>query len=390
MDPAEIRRRNFIPPEAFPYQTPDWPVFDSGEYASTLDAALERSGYDGMREEQERLRSDGRLVGIGFSSYVEVCGWQWETATVRMEGDGTVTVYTGISPHGQGQETTFSQIAADLLGVQPEQVNVLYGDTSLGTGFGTGGSRGTAVGGPAVYRAAEIVAEKMRQIAAHLMEAAPEDLELEEGAWRVKGVPDRFVTVADVAAAADEGDNLPEGMEPGLTAVHNFRPEEVTAPFGSHVVMVEIDRDTGRVDIGKYLTVDDCGPIISPQLVQGQVHGGVAQGIAQALFEEVIYDEEGQLLTGSLMDYAVPTPADLPSYETSHTTTPSPRNVLGVKGIGEAATIGSTPAVVNAVIDALSPLGITHLDMPLTPEKVWRAVREAERSRSPQLAMAGE
>lgn len=378
MDPPEIRRRNFIPPDAFPYEVP-LGMFDSGEYASTLDAALQRSGYEELRAEQQRLRADGRLVGVGISSYVEICGSGWETSTVRMEADGTVFVYTGISPHGQGQETTFAQIAAEVLGVPLDRVNVVFGDTRLGSGFGTMGSRGTAVGGPAVYRAAQAVRDKMRAIAAHLMEASPEDLELDEERWHVRGVPDRYVTITDVAGAAYDGDNLPAGVEPGLTAVNNFRPADVTAPFGTHVVAVEIDRETGRVTVRKFLTVDDCGTIISPQLVQGQVHGGVTQGIAQALFEEVVYDEGGQLLTGSFVDYGIPTAADLPFYETTHTDTPSPRNPLGVKGIGEAATIGSTPAVVNAVIDALSPLGIRHLDMPLTPEKIWRAIAEASR-----------
>jgi len=377
MDPAEIRRVNFIPPEAFPYQLPDWPVFDSGEYAATLDVALERSNYQQLRQDQERARAEGRLMGIGLASYVEVCGFGWETSTVRMEADGTVTIYTGISPHGQGQETTFAQMAADVLGVQPEQVNVLYGDTSMGSGSGTMGSRGTAVGGPAVHRASQAVQEKMRQIAAHLMEAAPEDLELGDGAWNVKGVPDRSTSIEDIARAAYAGANLPEGMEPGLTAVNNFRPETFTAPFGTHVVVVEVDRETGQVEIRKIMTVDDCGTLMSPQLVQGQVHGGIAQGISQALFEEVVYSEDGQLLTGNLVDYGVPTLGDLPLYETSHTHTPSLRNDLGIKGIGEAATIGSTPAVVNAVIDALSPLGVTHLDMPLTPGKVWAAIQEA-------------
>jgi len=377
MDPAEIRRVNFIPPEAFPYQLPDWPVFDSGEYGATLDVALERSGYQQLRQEQEQARAEGRLMGIGLASYVEVCGFGWETSTVRMEADGTVTIYTGISPHGQGQETTFAQMAADVLGVQPEQVNVLYGDTSMGSGSGTMGSRGTAVGGPAVHNASQAVRDKMRQIAAHLMEAAPEDLELGDGVWNVKGVPDRSTPIEDIARAAYGGANLPEGMEPGLTAVNNFRPETFTAPFGTHVVVVEVDRETGQVEIRKMMTVDDCGTLMSPQLVQGQVHGGIAQGIAQALFEEVVYSEDGQLLTGNLVDYGVPTLGDLPMYETSHTHTPSLRNDLGIKGIGEAATIGSTPAVVNAVIDALSPLGVTHLDMPLTADKVWVAIQDA-------------
>jgi aerobic carbon-monoxide dehydrogenase large subunit len=378
MEPTELRRKNFIQPEAFPYTAPDTWTFDTGEYAKSLDAALERFDYAGARERQERARAEGRLVGIGLASYVEICGFGWETSTVRVEGDGTVTVYTGISPHGQGQETTFAQIAAELLGVKPEDVNVRFGDTAMGTGFGTMGSRGTAVGGPAVYQATETLRDKMRAIAAHMVEAAPEDMELSDDGWSVRGVPGSAVTVQQIAKRAHGGSDLPEGMEPGLSATNNFRPEDVTAPFGTHICEVEIDPDTGKVRIERFLSVDDCGTIISPQLVQGQVHGGLGQGISQALFEEVVYSPEGQLLTGTLADYAVPTIVDLPMYETGHTNTPTFRNPLGVKGIGEAATIGSTPAVANAVVDALSPLGVRHVDMPFTPERVWTALQNAQ------------
>jgi carbon-monoxide dehydrogenase large subunit len=381
VDSIEVRLRSFIPPDAFPYSAPDWPDFDSGEYARAMDAALERSGYQALRAEQEQARSEGRLVGVGTASYVEVCGFGWETSTVRVDPDGTVFIYTGISPHGQGQETTFAQMAADVLGVEPEQVTVRYGDTSMGSGFGTMGSRGTAVGGPAVYRASQTLSEKMRQIAAHMMEAAPEDLELGDGRWEVRGVPDRFITVKDVASAAYNPSSLPKEMEPGLTAVNNFDPGAITAPFGTHVCMVEVDRETGRVEILNYLSVDDCGTIVSPQLVTGQVHGGLAQGISQALYEEMVYSDDGQILTGTLVDYALPTANELPLYETSHTNTPTPHNELGIKGIGEAATIGSTPAVVNAVVDALSPLGVENLDMPLTPQRVWQAMQSAKESR---------
>jgi carbon-monoxide dehydrogenase large subunit len=377
MTPEDVRRRNFIPPESFPYSAPGQWIFDTGEYAKTLDVALERSGYAEMRAQQEQARAEGRLLGIGLASYVEVCGFGWETSTVRVEGDGTVSIYTGISPHGQGQETTFAQIAAELLGVNPENVNVNFGDTAMGSGFGTMGSRGTAVGGPAVYQATETVRDKMRAIAAHMVEAAPEDMELNDGGWTVRGVPGSTVTIEQIAKRAYGGSKLPEGMEPGLTATNNFRPEDVTAPFGTHICQVEIDRDTGKVQILKFLSTDDCGTIISPQLVQGQVHGGLAQGISQALFEEVVYSPDGQLLTGTLADYAVPTIVDLPMYETGHTNTPTFRNPLGVKGIGEAATIGSTPCVVNAVVDALSHLGVRHIDMPLTPEKVWSVLQDA-------------
>jgi carbon-monoxide dehydrogenase large subunit len=377
LDPAEIRRRNFIPPEAFPYKLPDTWQFDTGEYQKTLDTALERSEYRRMREEQEQLRRDGRIIGIGLACYVEVAGFGWETSTVRMEADGTVSIYTGISPHGQGQETTFAQIAAEVLGVSPENVNVNYGDTSMGSGFGTMGSRGTAVGGPAVHNASTSIREKMRNIAAHLIEAAPEDMDLSDDGWAVKGVPGSAMSIKEIAGKAYSGNGLPDDMEPGLTATSNFDAKDVTAPFGTHVAQVEIDLETGKVTILKFLTVDDCGNLISPQLVQGQVHGGLAQGISQALYEEVEYSPEGQLLTGTLANYAVPTIGDLPMYETGHTHTPTFRNHLGVKGIGEAATIGSTPATVNAVVDALSPYGVTHLEMPLSPEKVWTAINRA-------------
>jgi aerobic carbon-monoxide dehydrogenase large subunit len=378
IDPAEIRRRNFIRPEAFPYRLADTWQFDSGEYQKALDAALDRADYRHMREEQTRLRSEGRIIGIGLASYVEVAGFGWETSTVRMEADGTVTIYTGISPHGQGQETTFAQITADVLGVPPENVNVRYGDTSMGSGFGTMGSRGTAVGGPAVHGASTAIRDKMRAIAAHMIEAAPEDMDLSDDGWAVKGVPSSVVSIEEIARKAYGGGGLPEDMEPGLSATSNFSAEDVTAPFGTHVAQVEIDRDTGKVTILKILTVDDCGTVISPQLVQGQVHGGLAQGISQALYEEVEYSPEGQLLTGTLANYAVPTIGDLPMYETSHTHTPTFRNPLGIKGVGEAATIGSTPALVNAVIDALSPFGVKNLDMPLSPEKVWTAIGSAQ------------
>jgi carbon-monoxide dehydrogenase large subunit len=377
IDPAEVRRRNFIRPESFPYQTADWPVFDSGEYERALEAALERIGYSALLAEREQARAQGRLFGVGFASYIEVCGFGWETATVHVEPDGTVSLYTGISPHGQGQETTFSQLVADVLGIDPNSVTVLYGDTALGYGQGTMGSRGTAVGGTAVYRAAVTLREKMREIAANLLEVAPHDLELEEGAWRVRGVPERFVTVAAVARAAYSGKGLSEGMEPGLSASNTFNPENVTAPFGTHVAVVEVDPETGVVGILRYLTVDDCGTIVSPLLVRGQVHGGAAQGISQGLYEEILYSDDGQLLTSNFASYAIPTIGEIPLMEVTHTHTPTPRNDLGVKGVGEAGSIGATPAIVNAVLDALAPRGIRHLDMPLTPEKIWRALQSA-------------
>ena len=377
LEPAEIRRRNFIADDAFPFKTPDWPVFDSGAYPATMEAALERAELPHMEQVRDKARSEGRLAGIGIASYVEVTGFGWETATVTIESDGTAIAYTGISPHGQGQETTFAQILADQCGLHPNDISVVYGDTQLGYGSGTMGSRGTSVGGTALLRAARQLREKMREIAANRLEAAPDDLELEDGAWRVRGVPNRFETVKAVAKAACSNSDLSPGMEPGLRATGNFAPEDVTAPFGTHVAYVEIDRETGMVELKKLLTVDDCGTIISPQLVEGQVQGGVMQGVAQALHEEVVHDAEGQLLTGTFASYAIPTIGELPPLTVTHTTTPSLRNDLGAKGIGEAGSIGSTPAVTNAVIDALSPLGIIHVDMPLAPHTIWSAINRA-------------
>ncbi|HWE61794.1 MAG TPA: molybdopterin cofactor-binding domain-containing protein, partial [Chloroflexota bacterium] len=372
MDPADVRRKNFILPSQFPYKTPGWATFDTGEYATALTAAQQTIDYPALLAERDRLRREGRIVGVGLASYVEICGFGWETGSVRVEPGGSVTVYTGISPHGQGQETTFAQIVADVLGVAPDAVTVTHGDTQLGMGYGTGGSRGTAVGGAAVYKAACQVQDKMRQIAAHLLEAAPDDLALDDGAWSVQGVPGRAVTVAQIAQAAHTPARLPRDMDPGLAVTTAFDPGGTTAPFGTHIAFVEIDRDTGVVSVLRYVAADDCGTIISPQLVDGQVLGGIAQGISQALYEELVYDEDGHLLTGTLMDYHLPRAHQIPNAMLVHTHTPTPLNPLGVKGIGEAATIGSTPAMVNAVHDALAPFGVHHADMPFTPQKMWK------------------
>ncbi|HEY8283666.1 MAG TPA: xanthine dehydrogenase family protein molybdopterin-binding subunit [Chloroflexota bacterium] len=376
LDPGAVRRKNFIDPSAFPYTTPGGARFDTGDYAVALDAAERAIEYPALLAERDRLRAAGRIAGVGLASYVEICGFGWDIGAVRVAAGGSVTVYTGISPHGQGQETTFAQIVADALGVSPDDVTVVHGDTLMGVGYGTGGSRGTAVGGSAVHKAAGLVREKMRRIAAHLLEASPDDLELEDGAWSVRGVPGRLVSVARIAQAAHDPGKLPEGMDPGLETTASFDPGAVTAPFGTHIAFVEIDRDTGVVSVIRYVAADDCGTIISPVLVDGQVMGGVAQGLAQALFEEIVYDGDGQLMTGTLMDYVVPHAHQIPSVTMVHTHTATPLNPLGVKGIGEAATIGSTPAIVNAIHDALAPHGIRHLDMPLTPEKLWRATAE--------------
>jgi carbon-monoxide dehydrogenase large subunit len=376
LDPAEVRRRNFIAPDAFPYKTPTGHVYDSGEYDRALTKSLEISDYQGLREEQQRRRADGadRLLGIGLACYVEMCAFGYESATVRVDPSGTVTIFTGTSPHGQGIATAFAQIAADQLGADFDKIVVRHGDTSVTSfGMGTMGSRSLAVGGSAVYRAAGIVQEKARRIAAHMLEAASEDVVLSEGRYQVKGTPEPSLTLAQIATQAYEG-RLPDDMAPGLEATDYFKPPKLTYPFGAHVAVVEVERDTGIVHVRDIFSVDDCGPRVSPMLAEGQVHGGLAQGIAQALWEEIVYDENGQLLTGSLMDYTAPRASMLPSFKTDQTETPTPRNPLGAKGIGEAATIGSTPAIVNAVVDAL---GARHLDMPLRAEKVWRALQDA-------------
>src|SRR5262249_17198040 len=305
----------------------------------------------------------------------------FESAIVRVEPSGTVTAITGTSPHGQGHETTFAQIIADQLGVEFDQVTVRHGDTSIAPmGFGTGGSRSLAVGGSAMLQASSKVQEKARRIAASMLEAAFEDVELQDGRYQVKGVPARALTLAQIAERA-YGEALAPGLEPALEATEYFRPPQLVYPFGAHVAVVEVDRDTGQVSVRDYVAVDDCGTRISPLLVEGQVHGGIAQGVAQATLEEVRYDEDGQLVTGSLMDYALPRAEDLPSFVTDQTVTVTPFNPLGAKGIGEAATIGSTPAVVNAVVDALRPFGVRHLDMPVRPERVWRGLPSPKRQR---------
>ena len=380
-DPTEVRHLNYIPPEKFPYTTAAGEKYDTGDYAKALDKALEVSRYHEWRQKQQELRRQGRFVGVGLASYVEICGFgPYESAVVRVEPSGAVTVYTGTSPHGQGLETALAQLVADRLGADFDQIVVLHGDTqSVPEGHGTMGSRSLVVGGGAVLMAIDRIKEKAAQIAAHLLEAAAEDIEFVDGKWRVKGAPDRAVTLAEIAQAA-YGGNLPEGMEPGLVATDFFAPPDEVFPFGTHVAVVEVFPETGEVEILEYYSVDDCGPRINPLLVEGQVHGGLAQGIAQALWEEVRYDENGQLLTGTLMDYALPKAAMLLSFTTDHTETPTPLNPLGAKGIGEAATIGSTPTIANAVMDALAPLGIEHLDIPLTPQKIWQAIQRAKQA----------
>ena len=378
--PEVVRRRNFIPPDAFPYQAPTGQRYDSGQYDRALTKALQLARVDDLRKEQRvRLeRRDRHLLGVGMSCYVEMCGFgPFESAVVRVEPGGMVTAFTGTSAHGQGHETTFAQIIADHLGVDFDHVVVRHGDTlNTPMGNGTGGSRSLAVGGTAILNATLKVQDKAKRLAAHLMEAAPEDIVVGDGGYRVRGVPDRVVTLGQIAAKA-YGAGLPSGIDNGLEATDFFSPPQLVYPFGAHVAVVEVDRETGHVTLRDFVSVDDCGVRISPMIVAGQVHGGLAQGIAQALVERLVHDQDGQLLTGSLMDYAVPHAEDLPSFTTGETVTPTPFNPLGAKGIGEAATIGSTPATVNAVVDALASFGVRHLDMPLGGERVWRSLRRS-------------
>ena len=387
MDPMELRRKNFIQPDQFPFTTLSREEYDSGEYEKALDKALEITDYAALREEQARLRQEGRYIGIGMASYVEICGFgPFESSTVRVEPGGHVSIFTGISPHGQGQETTFAQMAADVIGADFNDVVVHHGDTAnTPAGKGTMGSRGLAVGGAALMASLKKIEAKAKAIAAHILEASIDDIEVEGGKYRVKGVPDTGVTLSDIAAMA-YSDNLPKDMEGGLDTTDFFRPSGTTFPFGTHIAVVEVFPETGEVKFLRYVSVDDCGPIMSPVLVTGQVHGGLAQGIGQAMVEEMHYAENGELLSGTLNDYAMPRATTFPLFETHHTTTPTYINEMGVKGIGEAATIGATPATANAVIDALEPWGITHVDIPLTPPHVWKAIRKAEAARSESAA----
>ncbi|MDA4129512.1 MAG: molybdopterin-dependent oxidoreductase [Thaumarchaeota archaeon] len=388
MDPAEVRMKNFIPPDAFPYTAPTGIIYDSGNYAPAMQKALEMVGYAEFRKEQEKLRAEGKLVGIGISSYVEICGLGpsavvrstgfglglWESATVRVHPGGKISAFTGSSPHGQSEETTFAQIVAEEFGVKYEDVEVIHGDTDqIPFGMGTYGSRATPVGGAAIAVSSRKVIEKAKKIAAHLMEAREEDVILEEGKFHVKGSKEPSKSLSEVAYAAyGAGANeIPRGMEPGLENTTFYDPPNFVFPFGTHICIAEVSKDTGEVKIKKYVAVDDCGKQINPMIVEGQIHGGITQGIAQALWEESVYDADGNLITGTLVDYAVPTAVETPHYDTSHTETPSPHNPIGVKGIGEAGTIAAAPAVVNAVVDALSHMGVTHIDMPLRSDKIW-------------------
>jgi aerobic carbon-monoxide dehydrogenase large subunit len=381
MDPAELRRRNLIPARAFPYTTATRARYDSGDYEGALDRVLEAAGYQALRAEQARRRERGdvRQLGIGLSVYVEVTGFGSEYGEVVVEPDGRVTARTGVSPHGQGHETAFAQLVAATLGVEAGQVTVVHSDTAaLPRGDGTMGSRSLQVGGSAVAEAAAAVLGKATALAAHLLEAPAADVVLFPGeGLGVVGAPATALAWAELAAAAADPDRRPPGMDAGLEAAVDFEMERSTFPYGAHLAVCEVDTETGRARLLRHLAVDDSGRILNPVLAEGQVHGGIAQGVAQALFEEVRYDEDGNCLNGNLASYAMPTAADLPAFETFRTETPTPLNPLGAKGIGESGAIGATPAVQNAVVDALAHLGVTHIDMPLTPERVWRAIRAA-------------
>jgi len=383
MDPAELRLKNFVQPDQFPYQTPTGLTYDSGDYAAPLKKALQMAGYQELRSEQQKARRQGRLFGIGISTYGEICAFGpspatpaggWESATVKVEPSGKVTVLTGASPHGQGAETAFSQIVADELGVDFDDIVVLHGDTAMVQhGLGTFGSRNTAIGGTALYYALQELKEKIKRFGAMLLDSG--DVAFAGGVCTCNRTG-RSVTLAEIAAASYRALKLPPDTSPGLVATRYWEPPNFVFPFGAHIVVSEVDRETGQVSIQRYVAVDDCGKVINPLLVEGQLHGGVAQGLGQALYEEVVYDENGQLVTGEFMDYAVPKAGMVPRMETGRTETPSPVNPLGVKGAGEAGTIAASPAIVNSVVDALSPLGVRHIDMPLTPEKLWKLIEQ--------------
>ena len=395
MDPADVRRKNFIPKFDNGHEVVTKLNYDSGDYPGALEKLLEHTGYQALREKQKAGPANGKYLGLGLSSYVEICGLGpsqvagaigfqgglWESAIVRFHPTGKVHVFIGASPHGQGEETTFAQIVASEIGVGTDDVKVIHGDTdATPMGWGTYGSRTTAVGGAALAVAVRKIRDKAKVLAAHLLEASVEDMEYEDGKFFVKGSPDKAKTIQDVALMANVAWDLPEGMEAGLEASTFYDPPNFVFPYGAHLAVVEVDAATGQVELTGYTALDDCGPQINPVIVEGQVHGGVVQGIGQALWEGAVYDESGQLVTGSLLDYALPRADGLPPIDVISTVTPSPHHPLGVKGIGEAGTIASTAAVYNAVMDALRPLGVTRVDMPFTPERVWRAIQEAKGS----------
>ncbi len=388
MDPAELRLKNFIPPEAFPFKSVLGWEYDSGNYAGALKLAMEKIGYQDLLKEQKEKREKGELMGIGICSFTEVVGAgpskdfdilglkMFDSAEIRVHPTGKALVRIGVQTQGQGHETTFAQIVAEELGIPVDHIKVEHGDTDTAPyGLGTYASRSTPVAGAATAMASRKILDKARKIAAHLLEVSADDLEWEPGKFTVKGVPDKVSTIQEIAFAAYT--NHPQGLEAGLEAISYYDPPNLTFPFGSYICVVDVDRGTGEVKIRRFMAVDDCGNIINPMIVEGQIHGGLTMGMAPALMEEISYDEEGNMRGGSFMEYLMPTAMETPSWETGKTTTPSPHHPLGAKGVGESATVGAPAAIVNAVVDALSHLGVRHLEIPITPEKVWRAIQES-------------
>ena len=389
MDAAEIRMNNFIPKDAFPYKSPMGWEYDSGDYHGALKLAMDKIGYDKLLKEQAKKREKGELMGIGISSFTEVVGAgpskdfdilgikMFDSSEIRIHPTGKVIARFGTKSQGQGHETRYAQIVAEELGIPHTDISVEEGDTDTAPyGLGTYASRSTPTAGAAAAMACRKIKDKAQKIAAHLLEAAEEDLEWEVGKFSVKGVPDKSVTIQDIAFAAYT--NHPQGLEAGLEATHYYDPPNMTYPFGSYIAVVDIDSDTGVVKVRRFVAVDDCGNIINPMIVEGQIHGGLTQGLAPALFEEISYDDEGNITGGSFMEYLVPTAVETPHWETAKTVTPSPHHPLGAKGVGESPTVGAPPAIVNAVVDALSHLGVRHLDIPMTPERVWRAIHKQD------------
>ncbi len=384
MDPADFRRKNYLQPDQFPLTTITGAHYDSGEYAKALDAVLAASGYADLRAEQGRRRQAGDRyqIGIGLSSYVEVTapvGLHVEYGAVEINDDGTASLFVGTSAHGQGHHTAFAMLASEVLGIDMASIKLVNSDTAtVPRGAGTMGSRSLQTAGSAVFVASNTVLDRAKRLAGHLLEADAPDIVVGDGGLQVAGVPARSVSWAELAQASKDPARLPDGMEPGpLRHELDFDGTDSTFPFGSHVSVVEVDTETGQVKMLRHVAVDDCGRILNPLLVAGQQHGGIAQGAAQALYEWMQYDEDGNPITATLVDYAIPSAAELPSFEVSNTQTDSPRNPIGAKGIGESGTIGSTPAIQNAVVDAVAHLGVWHVDMPCTPERVWRAIEEA-------------
>ncbi len=402
-DVLGVRRRNFVRPFKRGHDMPIGVTYDSGNYQGALAAALDKFDYQAFRAEQRAARREGKLLGVGFSTYIEICGMApsavagalgagaglWESSTVRVHPTGTVTVFTGTSPHGQGHETTLAQITSSRLGIPMENVEVVHGDTERHQfGTGTFGSRSLAVGGEALMMSLDKVIDKAKQIAAHEMGVDSKQVSFENGTFYVEDIQEREIPWGDVALGAYWAKNLPDGLEPGLEAVSFFDPQNFTWPFGTHVAVIEIDEMTGETKLARYVAIDDVGNVINPMIVDGMVHGGIAQGVGQALQECAVYSDDGQLLTGSMMDYAVPTAEDFPNFETGRTVTPTTVNSLGAKGAGETGTIAASPAVVNAAVDALKHLGVTHLNMPLSAEKMWRTIQDAKEARRARRSAA--